>query len=442
MPTVLLLGARAPVACDIARSLAAAGARVVAADAWRWPPARWSRAVARTVRLPAPRAGAWAFASAVADLVRTECADAVVPLCEEGFWLAAVIAARPGLLPPGCRLVAPAADAVARIHDKAAFAETALRHGLAVPSTHRLASADEVEAVLADGPAGRWVFKPVWSRFATAALIGASADVVRRRVRPTAAAPWVAQARVHGRGLCTYSIVRDGEVIAHSACWPDIVYSRAAVVLEAIEHAAAEAWVRRLCGAERLTGQVSFDFIEGDVDGGNNGDTTLGELRDASVGLYAVECNPRATSGANLWQGDPSLGTAILAAAGLAPTPSDVVRPVIGAVTAIKSAVWLGLPGWSGDSDRRRIALTALASGRDAFARRGDVRPAIAQPLALVECVARAVRHGIGVADAMTVDMRWDGEAVTGPVGKGGGKGVDADEWTDGRADFDTVGAA
>jgi len=426
MPTVLLLGVRAPVACDVARSLAAAGARVVAADAWRWPPARWSRAVARYVRLPAPRADASAFASAVAEAARAERVDAVVPLCEEGYWLAAWIAARPGLLPRGCRLVAPTGDVVARLHDKAAFAEAARRHGLAVPSTRRLSSADDVEAVLADGPPDRWVFKPAWSRFATATLVGAPSAVVRRRVRPTAEAPWVAQARVDGRGLCTYSVVRDGAVIAHGAYRPAIVYSRAAVVFEAIEHAAAEDWVTRMCASEGLSGQVSFDFIEGAV--------AAGEARDAPGGLYAVECNPRATSGANLWQGDPALGTALLAAAGLAPLPSEIVRPVTGAVTAIKSAVRMGAPGWARRPDLRRIALSALADGRDAFARHGDIRPAFAQPLAVIECVARAVGHGVGVADAMTVDMRWDGEAV--------GKDVGADGRTGGRTDFDAAGAA
>ena len=79
-------------------------------------------------------------------------------------------------------------------------------------------------------------------------------------------------------------------------------------------------------------------------------------------------------------------------------------------------------------------ALSALADGRDAFARHGDIRPAFAQPLAVIECVARAVGHGVGVADAMTVDMRRDGEAVS--------KDVGADGRTVGRTDFDAAGAA
>lgn len=401
MPCVLLLGARAPVAADIARSLAAAGARVVAADAWRWPPARCSRAVARYARLPAPRAGAWAFAVAVGDVARAEEVDAIVPLCEEGFWLAAIVAARPDVLPGHCVVVAPAADAIGRLHDKAAFADTARRHGLSAPMTRRLVRDADVEDALQDAPANDLVFKPVWSRFASQTLIGAPADVVRRRVRPTPGAPWVAQARVEGRGLCTYSVARGGDVLAHGAYRPDIVYSRAAVVFETVEHPAAEEWVRRLCAAERLTGQVSFDFIEGVVPPGAG-----------TPQLYAVECNPRATSGAHLWRGDAALGEALLAAARHAEPPPTIVRPAAGQASAIKGAVALAAPRWLGDRVRRRVAFDALRHGRDVFWGRVDSGPGWGQSLALAECLGRALRAGVGVTDAMTIDMRWDGEDV------------------------------
>lgn len=401
MPCVLILGARAPVAADIARSLAAAGARVVAADAWRWPTARWSRAVARYVRLPAPRTDPAGFAAAVAEIARSEGVDAIVPLCEEGYWLAALVAARPDLLPPGCRLVAPAAASVARLHDKAAFVATAKHLGLAAPPTRTLASPADVDAVLRAFPAEALVFKPVWSRFATATLVGAPPDVVRRHVRPTQRAPWVAQARVVGRGLCTYSVARDGEVVAHSAYRPEIVYSRAAVVFEAVAHPAAEEWVRRLCAAERLTGQVSFDFIAGVAAPG-----------DDAPRLYAIECNPRATSGAHLWHGGAALGEAMLAAAGLVRSPREVVRPVLGQVAAIKAAVALAAPHWWRDPALRRIAVAAVQQGHDVFRRGGDIGPARAQPLAVAECIGRAIRSGMGFTDAMTVDMRWDGDEV------------------------------
>ncbi|TJW70248.1 MAG: hypothetical protein E5V92_34405, partial [Mesorhizobium sp.] len=86
--TVLITGARAPVALHLARLLHGAGRRVILADAPARPIAATSKACARYHRLPPPRFEPRAYAEAVEALVRAEGIDLVIPTCEEVFHLA------------------------------------------------------------------------------------------------------------------------------------------------------------------------------------------------------------------------------------------------------------------------------------------------------------------------------------------------------------------
>ena len=60
-----------------------------------------------------------------------------------------------------------------------------------------------------------------------------------------------------------------------------------------MEHAAARAWVETFVAREGYTGQIAFDFIE----------------TEAGV-MYALECNPRATSGVHLLAAHPEFAAA------------------------------------------------------------------------------------------------------------------------------------
>ncbi|PHQ84302.1 MAG: hypothetical protein COB65_05900, partial [Thalassobium sp.] len=75
--TVLITGARAPTALHLARLLHDAGQRVVLADSLAHPFAARSAAIARYVRLPAPRFDLPGYAAALRDLIGLERVDLV-----------------------------------------------------------------------------------------------------------------------------------------------------------------------------------------------------------------------------------------------------------------------------------------------------------------------------------------------------------------------------
>ena len=88
MNRVLITGGRAPVALDLARHFAAAGAEVFVADSAPCFLARASKAVRRGFRVPPPRQAPQAFAKAIGSIVRREKIELIVPTCEEVFFVA------------------------------------------------------------------------------------------------------------------------------------------------------------------------------------------------------------------------------------------------------------------------------------------------------------------------------------------------------------------
>lgn len=383
MANVLLTGGRAPVALELARVFHRAGHRVVAAESVPWPLTRASRAVARSVRVPPPNQDPAGYVRALLEVIRAERIELLVPTCEEVFYIARGHAA----LAAVCQVLAEPLEKLRPLHHKWLFAQRAQSIGLPVPDTRLLQSAADLRAALADGEP--LVLKPAYSRFAARTLIPPHRADALARVRPTPAEPWVAQAFVRGRQVCTYSLAHQGRVVAHAAYPSEFTAGQGATVLfRQLEHPAARAWVEAFVAREGYTGQIAFDFIE----------TEAGEL-------YALECNPRATSGVHLLAGHPAFAAAFFTppAAPLAPPPG---RPAM-----LAAAMWLYALPAARSWPRLRQWAAALRAARDVIFDPRDPLPALLQGVGVVHFLAWGQRYRISALEASTFDIEWNGTA-------------------------------
>lgn len=380
--TVLITGARAPVALDLARAFRAAGFEPHVADSAPARMARASIAPASVHRLARPRQDPQGFRRDIAALVGRLDPVLVVPTCEEVFHLAAAAPA----IGIAARLFAPDLERLAALHRKTAFAALCERLGLHAPRSRRVESAAELAAFAEQS--GELVFKPDWSRFGDRTLVRPRLDGLAR-VRPSAAEPWCVQDFVEGEELCFYAVARGGRLVAFVAYRPcrqsggGASYAFEAVTgptSQRLSQAAA-----RL--AERAVGEGQF---------------ACDAIIDAAGRPWMIECNPRATSGVHLFeQGD--LALAIIG--------KGEAKPVEG-LHYLAPAMWmLGAPqallrGRTGDWRRD------LGEGRDVIGRADDRGPVWGAVADAADFQFRALLGGRSLAAQMTADIAWNGEAL------------------------------
>ncbi|MDP1913476.1 ATP-dependent carboxylate-amine ligase [Brevundimonas sp.] len=376
---VLITGARAVAALDIARSLRAAGYEPHLADcspAWM---ARASRTAAHVHRYASPVARPAAFARDIRGLIARLDPVCIIPTCEEVFHLAALAEADDF----SDRLFAPPPDRLSTLHAKDRFALLCRRLSLPVPDTTVVAD----RAALAAFPGGTadHVFKPVWSRFGARTLV-APAPSELAGVAPSTDAPWVAQRRIIGEEVSFYAVCHEGRIAAFCAYGSDWRLPGGASYVFRPLPADQTARLRPLADALAAfagTGQIACDAII-----------------DADAQPWLIECNPRATSGVHLFGRSAAFGRALMGC--------GEVEPVTGA-RHLSSALWLhGLPTALRDG---RLAdwRTQRRRGCDAVAAPGDGLPVLG---ALVDAAIfglRALRTGLPLTEVMTTDIEWNG---------------------------------
>ncbi|MET1111451.1 MAG: hypothetical protein ABWX67_08005 [Allosphingosinicella sp.] len=379
MTRVMVTGARAPVALDLARAFRAAGCEVTLADSVRPFAASLSRPGFKILRLPPPRRAFDRYRDRLRALAGEF--DLIVPTCEEVFWLAAA-AERDGW---SGRLFAPSVAALRRLHSKADFPALALEAGVEAPATWPIASAAEAGR-LPVAPAGL-VLKPEFSRFGAKTLIGPTAAAAAT-LPASPQRRWVAQERLAGEELCVWSAMRGGALVACIVYRPILRHGRsAAYAFEAVDSPALVEMARRIAARVGGDGQLSYDVIVG-----------------ADGRAAPVECNPRAVSGLHLVDGSAALARALLGQSELAPPPAGTIRYLSPAMAL------MGVPAaLAGGSFGRLRAV--WRQGRDSVGRPRDRLPVAGVLLDAARFALAGAARLRGPASETTDDIEWNGEA-------------------------------
>lgn len=381
--TVLITGARAPVALHLARLLHGAGRRVILADSPARPIAAASTACAAYHRLPPPRFAGEAYAKAVEALVRAEGVETVIPTCEEVFYLGQIW--RDRAMP--ARLFAPDMAMLARVHDKHAFIRLAQSLGLDVPETMLLQSDADLATVR--DRSRELVFKPVWSRFARDVRLRPSPGELNV-IRPSPTTPWVAQRFVAGDEIGAYAVALDGRLKA-LALYRSLYRAGkgAGICFAPIEDAAARRFVEIFVSGAGWTGQISFDL-----------------MREKDGTVLPLECNPRAVSGLHFFRNPQRFADAVL-------DDGPEVRPDVTRLQTVRLAMWIyGLPAVLRSGGLGRFRQT-MRDADELLDWTDDPAPRKAQWRALAEIAGTALRQRISLQAASTRDIEWNGPEQT-----------------------------
>ncbi|MBV9790125.1 MAG: ATP-grasp domain-containing protein [Chloroflexi bacterium] len=376
---ILLTSTRAPVTLELIRAFGRSGHTVVATDTQRWTLGSHSRYVASHVVTPPPRQAPAAFLDALERLIVERRIDWLIPTCEEVFYVARGYER----LSARTRVFTSPLAVLAELHHKFRFGQRASALGLRTPRTVLIASRDELMARLPEFPA--YVLKPAYSRFATQVISNCgphAGQIALSSCDPTPEQPWLLQDFIAGPSVCSYSALHDGHVTAHCAyAIPHTFGGGSGVQFRSIDGMETLAIVERLGAALRYTGQISLDFIRGDD------------------GLYLLECNPRATSGAHLIDSEQLIG-------GL----TDPTQPTF--VTPPGRCRQLTIPLLAGAGRQLRRwpgVLRAALTHDDVIADLRDPLPLLTQLPMTLRFAWIARREQRSLTAATTYDIEWNG---------------------------------
>lgn len=384
--SVLITGARAAAALDLARDFVAAGWQVHLADCNSAFMARWSTAPYSVHRYPSPVEDRLGFRRKITTLIEQVEPALVIPCCEEIFHLSAPALA--SLF--GNRLFAPPLPILRNLHDKLAFSEACLELHLPVPEIQRLDT--EFDLAYAANDHRNWVFKPRFSRFGELTLVGPSksqlsfiADIDRSH--------WFAQRRIYGMEASFYAIAQEGILLAFSAYRSDWrLPGGASFAFEAVEK----------CQADKLTNLAAVIAKHFHISGQFSCDVIF----DADKIPWLIECNPRATSGIHLLSGEGHLAHAM--ANRIAIPHGKTQNPTYLGPAMILFGLPLALR-----SRKFGHWLQTFFCGRDIISRPGDRLPLVGALADAASFAAKGVRQGISTIAATTSDIEWNGEELS-----------------------------
>jgi len=377
---ILITGGRAPASLEIARCFKYAGHSVFMAESLPNYLSLPSNAVSSNFLVPPPRQETSEFLKSIRKIIIEQNIEFLLPTCEEVFYISMGLGEFP------CSVFVEPLNKLEILHNKFKFVNLAKTFGLEVPETYLINHISQLPELFKRLP--NLVIKPVYSRFASKTILRPTMEQAEAAIKMNPNIAWAAQAFVDGRQICTYSICHNGKILAHTAYPSTFTAGQGATIFfEHLNHAKIFSWVEKFVQSNKFTGQIAFDFIET-----NKGD------------VFALECNPRATSGAHL------LGLNKHFAESFLNPDMKCIQPELSNQSLMLASAMLiyGLP----DSVRSKYFgkwLKSFTSSQDVIFKLRDPLPFFMQGASILSYIILSIKQKVSLLEASTYDIEWNG---------------------------------
>jgi predicted ATP-grasp superfamily ATP-dependent carboligase len=375
---ILLTGGRAPATLDLARMFHHAGATVFVAESCKSPVAKGSIAVRNTFHVPEPKTRRRDFIDALIHIIQQENIDLVIPTCEEVFYISEAL----DRLTEYCQIFTDQFPKLAQFHSKWIFSQLVQDFKITAPETHLIQTKEQIKPWL--DCSREWVFKPVFSRFAAYAMIQPEPTQLHL-IQPTSNYPWVAQRYIPGTEYSTYSVAKEGRLLAHITYNSPYRAGKGSGIYFVSDEqpeilAFTEAFVQRFS----YTGQLAFDF-----------------RKNSEGQIYVLECNPRATSGIHLFSRHDQLPRAFLDDAPAMILPKRSSKKMLGLIMPIY--------GLQSSHSVSRFLQDMFTTPDTVFSWEDPI-PFFYQLISFAEILRKSLTRRVSLMQAATADLEWDGD--------------------------------
>ncbi|UGB32822.1 MULTISPECIES: ATP-grasp domain-containing protein [Bacillaceae] len=301
----------------------------------------------------------------------------IIPTSEEVFY----ISRYKDKLTPFCNVFVDDFDKIKLLHNKYEFIQLVKDLGFEVPKTALLSN--HVNLVQFEDESA--LLKKVYSRFSESIIFLQSVGQISNHIKKDGS--WLVQEKIDGKQYCSYTVAKDGKVLAHSTYKSEFTAGLGATLSFKHENRPdIERFARKVVEKLNFSGQISFDFI----------------IHENGV-AFPIECNPRATSGLHLF--DKEL-------AYLFTDAKSILYPRKDQKEAIKLAVFLY--GWKQVKSLRQLRrlLEVFFSYKDITFTSNDLGPYFYQIISLYKMWKESRRNQVSLMEQSTIDISWDGETI------------------------------
>lgn len=379
---ILITGARAPIALDLARKLAASGNLVYLSDSTRTPLSRVSNSIQKFFYLPKPILCARSYVEHLNKIALENKIDIIIPTCEEIFYIARF----KHLINAQTHVFCDDFDKLYQLHSKWTFHQKVHGFNILSPRTHLLENFQEVKRQIQNTE--NYVFKPVFSRFAAKTLLSPTLDVVKAlAISPPK--PWIAQKRIYGKEYSSYSIAYQGELLLHSTYYCQYRAGKGAgIYFEPVNHEKIQNFVKAFVKKENFHGQISFDYME-----------------DQNQ-CYVLECNPRATSGLHLIDNPEMVNNCFLGKKTLTERPASNTKKML-----LFGMLLYALPKSLSLSKWKEVQRD-YQNAQDVIFKKTDIWPSLYQFYSFFSILATSFLTGKPILEVTTGDIEYNGQAL------------------------------
>ena len=273
------------------------------------------------------------------------------------------------------------------LHNKWLFNQQLVSYGFEAPKSFLITTKKDLEKIPFPNS---YVLKPCYSRAAYRVMkVDSLKSLANMQFDPSD--PWIAQEWIEGKKFCTYGIAINGELKAHSVYPVQYAIKESSCLnFEAIKDPRILHWIQEFVKKEKFTGNIAFDFIE-----------------NSKGKLFAIECNPRGTSGIHLFKKEDRLHTAFFN------QNNTLIQPKIGSTKQI--AFGMLMYGWK----TKHLGTSffsfckKLLKTPDCVFSWKDVKPFLFQPLLFCIYIYRSLKINAPIPIMFTYDTDWNGEALS-----------------------------
>lgn len=391
-PRFLLTYAQSAITLELIRGLKRCGAKIFVTETHKWHISRFSNSVEKSFVTPSPRFRSLDYIKCLAEIIEKYEIDILVPMWEDVL----IVAKHRDLLPKSVMIFADNLETLDALHHKGKFIELMRIHQIPAIDTIPITSKQDLEKIQKFPIA----LKACYSRASQAVFKIDFPDQIDKNLQIDQTHPWIAQNWVEGENFCTFSIVKDGHVLAHTTYPVEYSVGRqlnpnnklvprgsACVAFRHIRHEKIEKWVIDFVKAIHFTGQIAFDLVvnpEGHV--------------------FAVECNPRMTSGASLVAENPNIIHAFLKKEDEILFPPDGTKKQLGA--------GMMLFGWKSALETKTFwkFLRDWPSFQDVVFNKKDIKPFLMQFFVWANLFFSTKKQKISLVTFALNDQKWNGD--------------------------------